>query len=138
LARRTAKHCSIYINAVKVADAYNTTINVSPEFIEHRAYGDNFKQREVDICDWSVDSEKYVAVAGAMGYYLDGALTQASAASPSPYTLTVYQLDGDNSTKLIEGPVWFGEASIELSNGSLVGEKGAFVAAGDPTFWIGM
>jgi hypothetical protein len=137
LARRTAKHCGIYINGVKIADAYNTTINVSPEFLEHRAYGDNFKQREVDICDWSVDSEKYAGVTG-MGYYLDGALTQANLAAPVAYTLAVYQIDGDATTKLIEGPVWFGEASLELSNGSLVGEKGAFVAAGAPTYWIGM
>ena len=137
MARKTAKHASIYLNAVKIADAFNLTVNVTEDFIEHRAFGDNFKQREVDIADWSVDAEKYVGASG-MGYFVDAVLTQANLAVPAAYTLAVYQLDGDANSKIIEGPVWIGEGSMDLSNGSMVGERGAFVAASDPTFWIGM
>lgn len=136
--RRSAKDASIYINGVKIAQAHNVTVNVSPEFIESKGFGDNFKQRVPDGADWTVDAERFSLVGGALGYFLDGVMTQTTSADPSPLTLTVYQKDGDASTKLIEGPVWFGETSIEMSRGSLVGEKGAFVAESDPTYWIGM
>lgn len=137
MSRATAKNVGIYVNSIKIADAHNCTITVTPEFIEHRAYGDYFKQREVDICDWNIDVEKLVGTVG-MGFFQDIALTQSNVDLPVPFTISVYQYDGNANTKLIEGPVLMGPCSIDLANGSMVGEKGAFVAAGAPTYWAGI
>ena len=135
--RLTAKHAAVYLGGAQIADCYDCTVEVSQDLVEHRAWGDTWKQREADIGDWKVTAKKYTTTVG-MGAFLDATGTQVNAASQLAVTVIVYQKLGDPTSKIIEGPVWFSRASLMLGEGKMVDEDIEMMAAGDPTSWIGM
>lgn len=138
--RRTAKHVALYYGGVRVADAYECTVEVSLDLIEHRAFGDNWKQREVDLGDWKITGKKYCASSDIPGMALGEVATEANSTDENVIALnaTAYAVQGDESTKIISGPVYMNKATLAMSNGKMIDEDFELTSAGDPDFVAGV
>ena len=136
--RYTGKYAAIYYSGFLIGEAFDVSVKVSETMLEHRAYGDRWQHRELDIADWSVSCKRYSLASGAgLGASIDMAATQVYY-SATPATIAVYGIDGEAGSKIIEGPMWVSEGNLGLPAAGMEEEGVEFVGADEPTFFIGM
>lgn len=130
--RLTGKTASVKLGSVTVADMEELTINISPEFLESRGWGETYKQRSPDGSDVTLTAKKWMTATTAnVGEFIANSARTVDATTP--YTVTVYAYTGGI---IFVGLMWFGEATMNMPRG-LYTEDVTMVAAEKPTYIAG-
>jgi hypothetical protein len=131
MARLSAKHASLYIGGLKVADMQNLSINIETNMEDGSAWEDDWECPEPMLGRWTATAERFCSAIAA-GFMTDAAGTPEVGATY--FRIIAYQTEGVAGSRVFEGDCWFAGAGMSMPKSGFIVHNVSFTGYGAPVY----
>lgn len=134
--RLTGKKAAIYVNGIKVMDAYDCTVRMGTSTVTGNAYGEDWDHNVAMKSNWTFTAKKYASVQNGQGHFTATHLSNINI--DGIVRVLLYQDERSTATRVFEGWGIITESDFTPPVGGLVEETLSITGTQNPVFVSGI